>query len=57
MANEPKLTWSEKWEIARLEVRGIRRAAAGIENQPDVDRAVERVYDRARKREQQAKKK
>ncbi|MFJ9903915.1 hypothetical protein ACIRVK_13590 [Streptomyces sp. NPDC101152] len=44
------LTWGEKAAIVRAEARGVRRAAAGITKQPDVDRAVEAVYARARKR-------
>ncbi|MET7775350.1 DUF6257 family protein [Streptomyces mirabilis] len=48
--SEPKLTLGEKLGIARLELRGIRRAAAGIEDQPDIDRGIERIRDRARKR-------
>lgn len=47
---EPKLTWGEKAAIVRWELRGIRRAAAGITDQPDVERAVARIKDRARKR-------
>ncbi|WP_181810905.1 DUF6257 family protein [Streptomyces ipomoeae] len=53
---EPKLTLAEKLQVIRLEARGIRRAAAGITEQPDVDRAVEAVYERARKREASNKK-
>ncbi|QIY72040.1 DUF6257 family protein [Streptomyces sp. RLB1-33] len=48
--SEPKLTAWEKAQIVRLELRGIRRAAAGIETQPDIDRGIERIKDRARKR-------
>ena len=47
---EPKLTAWEKAQIVRLELRGIRRAAAGIENQPDIDRGIDRIKNRARKR-------
>ncbi len=47
---EPKLTAWEKAQIVRLELRGIRRAAAGIENQPDIDLGIERIKNRARKR-------
>lgn len=47
---EPKLTWSEKLQVARIEARGLRRAVAGITDQPDVDRQVEAIYERARKR-------
>ncbi|MFC9631423.1 DUF6257 family protein [Streptomyces mirabilis] len=48
--SEPKLTLGEKLGIVRLELRGVRRAAAGIEHQPDIDRGIERIKDRARKR-------
>ncbi|WP_164662857.1 DUF6257 family protein [Streptomyces sp. S1A1-7] len=48
--SEPKLTAWEKAQIVRLELRGIRRAAAGIEHQPDIDRGIGRIKDRARKR-------
>ncbi|MDX3754008.1 DUF6257 family protein [Streptomyces sp. AK02-04a] len=48
--SEPKLTAWEKAQIVRLELRGIRRAAAGIENQPDIDRGIDRIKNRARKR-------
>jgi hypothetical protein len=47
---EPKLTLGEKLGIVRLEIRGIRRAAAGIENQPDIDRGIDRIREQARKR-------
>jgi hypothetical protein len=43
---EVKLTFGEKAAIVRLEVR----AAAGITHQPDIDRGIERIKDRARKR-------
>ncbi|WP_371670016.1 DUF6257 family protein [Streptomyces sp. NBC_00289] len=55
--SEPKLTFGEKLAIVRLEARGVRRAAAGIESQPALDRKVEAIYERARKREANAKKK
>ncbi|WP_164662643.1 DUF6257 family protein [Streptomyces sp. RLB3-6] len=48
--SEPKLTAWEKAQIVRLELRGIRRAAAGIEHQPDIDRGIDRIKNRARKR-------
>ncbi|MEU2288058.1 DUF6257 family protein [Streptomyces sp. NPDC013178] len=54
--SEPKLTLAEKAAIVRLEVKGLRRAAAGITHQPDIDRAIERIKDKARKREQQTSK-
>ena len=44
------LTWREKAAIVRAEANGVRNAAAGITHQPDVDRAVEAVYAKARKR-------
>ncbi|MFL5910526.1 MAG: DUF6257 family protein [Gaiellaceae bacterium] len=47
---EPKLTTWEKAQIVRLELRGIRRACAGIENQPDIDRGIDRIKDKARRR-------
>lgn len=53
--SEPKLTFGEKFGIVRLELRGIRRAAAGIENQPDIDRDIDRIRDRARKRANRGK--
>jgi hypothetical protein len=45
-----KLTLGEKAAIVRLEIRGARRAAAGITHQPDIDRGIERIKERARKR-------
>ena len=47
---EPKLTLVEKLAIVRLEARGVRRAAAGITHQPDIDRGIERIKDQARRR-------
>ncbi|MFM9643575.1 DUF6257 family protein [Streptomyces turgidiscabies] len=49
--SEPKLTAWEKFQIVRLEVRGARRAIANIQDQPDIDRGIERIKERARKRE------
>jgi hypothetical protein len=50
--SEPKvkLTLWEKTKIFGIEAHGVKRAAAGIEHQPDIDKRVERVRDRARKR-------
>lgn len=48
--DEPKLTAWEKLQIVRIEARGIRRAAAGITVQPDIDRDIERIKERARRR-------
>ena len=48
--SEPKLTLADKAAIVRLELRGLRRAAAGITHQPDIDRGIKRIKDRARKR-------
>lgn len=45
-----ELTWGERAAIVRAEARGVRRAVGNIQHQPDVDRAVEAVYERARKR-------
>ena len=50
MATEPKLTAWEKAQIVRLELKGLKRAAAGITDQPDIDRGIKRIRDRARKR-------
>jgi hypothetical protein len=47
---QPKLTLGEKLAIIRLEARGVRRAAAGITHQPEIDRQIERIKERARKR-------
>jgi hypothetical protein len=50
--SEPKvkLTLWEKARIVAIEAHGVKRAAAGIENQPDIDRRVNRVREQARKR-------
>ncbi|MET7781496.1 DUF6257 family protein [Streptomyces mirabilis] len=48
--SDPKLTAWEKLQIVRLEARGVRRAIAGIENQPDIDRRINRIREQARKR-------
>ncbi|MDT0469114.1 hypothetical protein [Streptomyces gibsoniae] len=34
----------------RLEVRGLRRAAVGIEHRPDIDAGIARIKEKARKR-------
>lgn len=47
---EPYLTLADKLAIARIEARGVRRAMAGITHQPDIDRDIQRVKDRARNR-------
>jgi hypothetical protein len=47
---KPKLTVWEKVRIVAIEAQGVKRAAAGIENQPDIDKRVERVREQARKR-------
>ncbi|MGW3024818.1 DUF6257 family protein [Streptomyces sp. NPDC001221] len=52
---EPKLTIGDKAAIVRLELRGLRRAAAGITEQPDIDRGIERIKERARKRAEKSK--
>lgn len=53
---EPKLTWGEKAAIVRLELLGAKRAFALGDNQPDIERKVQRIRDRARKREERGKK-
>jgi hypothetical protein len=50
VADDLKLTLGEKAAIVRLEVKGVRRAAAGITHQPDIDRGIERIREKARKR-------
>lgn len=45
-----KLTIGEKLAIVRLEARGVRRAAAGITHQPEIDRQINRIRERAAKR-------
>ncbi|MFD5227398.1 hypothetical protein ACFWJ5_02425 [Streptomyces qaidamensis] len=45
-----KLTLGERADIVRLELKGLRRAAAGITHQPDIDLGIERIKDKARKR-------
>ncbi|MGW4139360.1 DUF6257 family protein [Streptomyces mirabilis] len=50
--SEPKvkLTLLERARIVAIEAQGVKRAAAGIEHQPDIDRRIARIKDRARKR-------
>ncbi|MFF2511690.1 DUF6257 family protein [Streptomyces sp. NPDC058086] len=47
---KPKLTVWEKLRIVAIEAQGVKRAAAGIEHQPDIDRRINGIKDRARKR-------
>ncbi|MGW3846875.1 DUF6257 family protein [Streptomyces fagopyri] len=47
---EPRLTFWEKARIVAIEAHGVKRAAAGIEHQPDIDRRIKRIKDQARKR-------
>lgn len=54
---DPKLTLADKLGIVRLEIRGARRAVAGIAEQPDIDRGIERIKERARKREERTNRK
>lgn len=49
MADNVKLTAWEKAQIVRLEIRGVRRAVAGIHDR-SIDRQIERIRDKARKR-------
>ena len=51
----PKLTWGEKLAIVRLEALGANRAFALGDNQPDIERKVQRIRDRAAKRAQNGK--
>ncbi|MGI5515317.1 DUF6257 family protein [Streptomyces sp. CA-106131] len=53
--SKPKLTAWEKAQIVRLELRGIRRAAAGITDQPDIDRGIDRIKEKARNRAEGSK--
>lgn len=53
--SEPRLTWSEKLAITHLELIGAKRAFALGDNQPDIERKVQRIRDRAAKREQNEK--
>ncbi|MFF3518462.1 hypothetical protein [Streptomyces sp. NPDC002573] len=45
----------EKAQIVCLEVPGLRRAAAGIEHQPDIDAGIARLRENARKRAEKSK--
>lgn len=47
---KPKLTLWDKARIVAIEVHGIKRAAADIQDQPDIDRRIERVKAKAAKR-------
>lgn len=51
----PKLTAWEKAQIVRLELIGAKRSFALGDNQPDIERKVQRIRDRAAKREQNGK--
>lgn len=55
MADDPKLTVAERLAIVRLEARGVRRAAAGITHQPDIDRQIRAIRERAAKRAAKSK--
>lgn len=50
MAKEPKLTAWERVRIVAIEAQGVKRAAAGITHQPDIDRRIKRIKDKARRR-------
>lgn len=52
---EPKLTLWDKARIVAIEAHGIKRAAAGIETQPDIDRRIQRVKDQAAQRKPKKK--
>jgi hypothetical protein len=51
----PKLTAWEKAQIIRLELIGAKRAFALGDNQPDIVRKVQRIRDRAARREANGK--
>lgn len=53
--SKPKLTVWDKVRIVAIEAHGIKRAAAGIEHQPDIDRRIERVKANAAKRKPKTK--
>ncbi|WP_309049252.1 hypothetical protein [Streptomyces sp.] len=45
------LTRGEKFAVIRAETTGVRRAVvAGMDQQPDIDRRVAAVYDKAARR-------
>lgn len=54
---KPKLTLWDKARIVAIEAHGIKRAAADIQHQPDIDRRIARVKKQAAEREAAAKKK
>lgn len=53
---EPKLTAWEKARLLGIELHGLKRAAAGITHQPDIDQRRKRVLDQARRRAENGKK-
>lgn len=53
----PKLTAWEKAQIVRLELLGAKRSIALGDDQPDIVRKVQRIRDRAAKREQDGNRK
>ncbi|WP_192583090.1 DUF6257 family protein [Streptomyces albicerus] len=50
MPKKVKLTAWEKAQIVRLEIKGLKQAAAGITDQPDLEKRIERIRDGARRR-------
>lgn len=52
---KPKLTVWDKLRIAAIEAHGIKRAVADIQDQPDIDRRIERVKANAAKRKPKTK--
>lgn len=54
---DPKLTAWEKAQIVRLELLGAKRAFALGDDQPDIERRVQRIRDRAAKRAQDGNRK
>ena len=61
MASDPKLTIGDKakvaWYVVRMAKRGLAddRQSGGRVHQGDLERKMDRVLDKARKREEQGK--
>ncbi|MCT9078809.1 hypothetical protein [Streptomyces fulvoviolaceus] len=55
MTKKPKLTLWDKARIVGIELHGTKRAAADIQNQPDIDRRIARVKAQAAKRKPKKK--
>jgi hypothetical protein len=55
VTRKPKLTAWEKAKIVAIEFQGVKRSVALGDNQPDIDRRINRIKDKARRREQRGK--